>query len=65
MILVYLSLSILVMYIYFLISRVGDIFDSIEKGVDITKDVSKFASDSYKNKKILIKELIKLVFNSR
>lgn len=61
MILVYLSLSILVMYLYFLVSRVGDIPDSVEKGIDLTKDTSKIISTAYSSRKISLRDLIKLI----
>lgn len=61
MILVYLSLSILVMYVYFLISKVGDILDSVEKGIDLTKDTSKIISTAYNSKRISLRDLIKLI----
>jgi hypothetical protein len=61
MILVYLSLSILVMYLYFLVSRVGDILDSVEKGIDLTKDTSKIISTAYSSRKISLRDLIKLI----
>lgn len=62
MILAYMSLSILVMYVYFSISRIKDIFDQVEKGVDVTKDISKIvSSENFSDKRISIKRVIKLL----
>lgn len=62
MCIIYLLISILVLYIYFTISRLGDIFDSIDKGVDATKEMSNLISESYSNKRISLKQFLKFLF---